>query len=135
MKSIMGISEFGRKAKMFDIAEELAKVRTSAAPQHTGTGDSDSENDSDDDDNENKEKDKESGDVKIKSKKDNDDDESGDSYDDLSDSDDDDKSNEALANRIPVTCEISMVHGTKTVLAMSCDPSGARLASGSIDSR
>lgn len=63
------------------------------------------------------------------------DDESADSYDDLSDSDDDDDSNVALVKKIPASHEVSMVHGTRSILALASDPSGARIASGSIDSR
>lgn len=70
-----------------------------------------------------------------RTKKKADDNESADSYDDLSDSEDDDESNAGLANRIPASHEVAMVHGTRSVLALASDPSGARLASGSIDSR
>lgn len=65
----------------------------------------------------------------------NDENESADSYDDLSDSEDDEDSNAGLANRIPASHEVSMVHATRSILALASDPSGARLASGSIDSR
>lgn len=63
------------------------------------------------------------------------DNESADSYDDLSDSEDDDESNVGLANRIPASHEVQMAHGPRSILALASDPSGARLASGSIDSR
>lgn len=56
---------------------------------------------------------------------------SEDSYDDLSDSDTEEDN---LLHQIPATHEVNMLHGAKTVMAMSCDPSGARLATGSIDS-
>lgn len=68
-------------------------------------------------------------------KKKTDDNDSDDSYNDLSDSEDDDDSNAGLANRIPASHEVQMVHGTRSILALASDPSGARLASGSIDSR
>lgn len=58
---------------------------------------------------------------------------SDDSYDDLSDSDNDESSNEALLRRIPASHEVNMQHGPKAILALAGDPSGARLASGSID--
>lgn len=61
--------------------------------------------------------------------------ESDDSYNDLSDSDEDEDSNESLVNKIPASHEVSMVHADRTILALASDPSGARLASGSIDSR
>lgn len=63
------------------------------------------------------------------------DDESADSYDDLSDSEEDEDSNAGLANRIPASHEVAMTHGPRSILALASDPSGARLASGSIDSR
>lgn len=113
----------------------MAKVRTSATKPatirtHAEKQGSDSDSDSDVDVNDGTK----TGVAKKKDGHDDEDDKSADSYDDLSDSDDDDESNTALANRIPVSCEVSMVHGTRTVLALACDPSGSRLASGSIDS-
>lgn len=53
--------------------------------------------------------------------------------DDDSASDDDDDTPEGLQKRIPYTHEVQMQHGTRAILAMAADPSGARLASGSID--
>lgn len=49
--------------------------------------------------------------------------------DDLSDSDDDDDSNSdaGLAKRIPATHEVGMQHGSRAILALAADPSGARL--------
>lgn len=56
---------------------------------------------------------------------------------DDSDSDDDDSDDEAeetdLEKRIPAGLEINLAHGTKTVSALSVDPSGARLVTGSLD--
>ncbi|CAG9792878.1 unnamed protein product [Diatraea saccharalis] len=53
-----------------------------------------------------------------------------DSYDELSGSDDEELT---LEKRIPNTHEVQMQHGSKAVVALSVDPSGARLATGSID--
>ncbi|XP_047344434.1 gastrulation defective protein 1 homolog [Vespa velutina] len=39
----------------------------------------------------------------------------------------------SLKEKIPCTHEVTMTHGTKAVIAIAADPSGARLASGSID--
>lgn len=121
----------------------MAKVRTSAAktaPIRSNAKKEDSDTNSDSDSEIKNEinygsNETDTGAAKKIDGNDDDDEKSADSYDDLSDSDDDDKSNTALANRIPVSCEVSMVHGTKTVSALACDPSGARLASGSIDSK
>ncbi|KAL4716947.1 hypothetical protein ACJJTC_012758 [Scirpophaga incertulas] len=52
-----------------------------------------------------------------------------DSYDDLSASDDEEQS---LEKRIPSSHEVEMHHGEKAIVALSVDPSGARLASGSV---
>ncbi|XP_020278179.1 gastrulation defective protein 1 homolog [Pseudomyrmex gracilis] len=38
-----------------------------------------------------------------------------------------------LKDKIPCSHEVSMIHGTKAVIAIAADPSGARLASGSVD--
>ncbi|XP_014238434.1 gastrulation defective protein 1 homolog [Trichogramma pretiosum] len=53
--------------------------------------------------------------------------------DDDDDSNEDDKEDEDLIKRIPCTHQVSMKHGTKAVTAIAADPSGARLASGSVD--
>jgi WD repeat-containing protein 70 len=38
-----------------------------------------------------------------------------------------------INKQFPATHEATLNHGTKSVTAMSCDPNGARLATGSID--
>ncbi|KOB73367.1 Gastrulation defective protein 1 [Operophtera brumata] len=58
------------------------------------------------------------------------DDEGSDSYDELSGSDDEDLS---YVKRIPQSHEVEMLHGSKAVVALAVDPSGARLATGSVD--
>lgn len=63
---------------------------------------------------------------------DSDDDDSDDDDDDSSGGSDDD-SPAGLLKRIPYTHEVQMQHGSRAILAMAADPSGARLASGSID--
>lgn len=52
---------------------------------------------------------------------------SNDDDDEEASSDDEEDDKETF---IPCSHEVSMVHGSKAVTAMSCDPSGARLASG-----
>ncbi|XP_032685468.1 gastrulation defective protein 1 homolog, partial [Odontomachus brunneus] len=49
------------------------------------------------------------------------------------DDDDDESSDDESSNKIPCTHEVTMTHGTKAVTAIAADPSGARLASGSVD--
>ncbi|KAL7307419.1 hypothetical protein TKK_0000598 [Trichogramma kaykai] len=52
---------------------------------------------------------------------------------DDSDSDKDDKNDEELIEKIPCTHQVLMKYGIKPVTAMAADPSGTRLASGSVD--
>lgn len=54
--------------------------------------------------------------------------------DDVDDVDDDDEEEEkSLIRKIPCSHEVTMNHGVKAVTAIAADPSGARLASGSMD--
>lgn len=132
IKDVMGISGFGRKAKQFDINEQIAKARVNAPKKSIPDP---SANDDDDDDADL------IGpmpppaipiDARKKSAVDSDDDSDG---NDSSDDDDEDTVDEQtrLNRKIPATHEVKMQHGTKAILALAADPSGARLASGSID--
>ena len=78
--------------------------------------------------------------TKNKSKKQSKD--SDDDSDDDDDDDDDDNDNSEngsddeggnLINKVPCSHEVTMHHGTKAITAIAADPSGARLASGSVD--
>ncbi|CAH1119828.1 unnamed protein product [Phaedon cochleariae] len=126
MKDVMGISTFGKKAKVFDIKEMIAQVKATAKevtkkPVEDVPADSEDSDDSDefigpplpqDLGGSNKET------TKAESK--------------ISDDDsEDDKEDDSLF--IPCSHEAQMTHGTKAVTAISVDPSGARLASGSVD--
>ncbi|KAG6457113.1 hypothetical protein O3G_MSEX010117 [Manduca sexta] len=144
--SVMGIKNFGKKAKNFNLQEMLEQARKTAqetskkkledpkpAPETAQKEDligpplpptltAKSQDSSDDDEDiigppvpPNL------GDEKTKDE---------DSYDELSDSDDDEVS---LEKRIPNSHEVEMHHGSKAVLGLAVDPSGARLATGSID--
>ncbi|XP_053618525.1 gastrulation defective protein 1 homolog [Plodia interpunctella] len=160
---VMGIKNFGKKAKNFDIDEMMVQAKKTASevnkrkleaelgaksnennkgeaddvigPLPPGTDEesnqNSTENDSEDDligptlpptmTQAETSKEKE-GKVKNSDEED--------SYDELSGSDDEDAS---LEKRIPNTHEVEMLHGTKAVVALAVDPSGARLATGSID--
>lgn len=132
MKNVMGISSFGKKAKSFDIKEMMAQVKQTArevTKQPEEDKLSDDSEDSEEDDDEligppipanltNPEV------TKSKPQKQNT------NSDSDSDEDDDDEGDKLF---IPCTHEASMTHGTKAVTAVSVDPSGARLASGSVD--
>ncbi|KAH8370051.1 hypothetical protein KR093_002035 [Drosophila rubida] len=136
LKEVMGISGFGRKAaKVFDINEQIAKARTAAPPAP--------EQAPDDDD----------GDVigplppgaadaaaaqpaasETKTKTAQTADGDADDVDDDEEPSDGDSDDEAsLPRRIPYTHEVQMQHGSRAVLALAGDPSGARIVSGSID--
>lgn len=141
MKEIMGISTFGKKAKSFDVQEMIAQVTKTArtitkpvevdaklleAREKADSNDSDDEDDfigppipsallPDATEPTIAEKPKE----KTKSK-------SADNSDEDSDTEEDEFF-------IPCSHEVAMTHGHKAVAAMSVDPSGARLASGSVD--
>ncbi|XP_030767738.1 gastrulation defective protein 1 homolog [Sitophilus oryzae] len=130
VKNVMGIISFGKKAKTFDIEEMMVQVKATARevtkpPEESKpVGDSDDDSDSDEDD-----------DLigppipkfftNNVRKVEKDDDESDSQTEDDSDTDN--------QHFIPLKHETSMQHGTKAVTAITVDPSGARLASGSVD--
>lgn len=148
LKRIMGLSGFGKKAKYFDVQEMLdniTKTMSTNRPKKseiicatTSTESEDSEEIT-----EGKEKDDDSDELigplpspvlsepemkprtSLKVSKDN----SNDSEDSENDSD----SDESELNEIPSSHEVTMTHGVKAVTAVAADPSGARLASGSVD--
>lgn len=145
MQKLMGITGFGKKAKSFDVQEMLenitktissnkatALVTDKSSDESTESKKNDNEEIDDDDDfigpplpsllpvssNAEKKKDVE----KKNDESDDDDDESSDTEEEV-----------MLSDKIPCTHEVSMTHGTKAVIAIAADPSGARLASGSVD--
>ncbi|KAM8712164.1 hypothetical protein ACLKA7_012653 [Drosophila subpalustris] len=134
LKEVMGISGFGRKAaKVFDINEQIAKARTVAPPVQEQqpeddedligplppTGDQKQSDDS-----------LATTEKQAKSESPQDGEEDNEDEDD-SEADSDDE--ESLPRRIPYTHEVQMQHGSRAVLALAGDPSGARIVSGSID--
>ncbi|EDW77124.1 uncharacterized protein Dwil_GK22197 [Drosophila willistoni] len=135
LKEVMGISGFGRKAaKVFDINEQIAKARVTRPGHHKKTAEKDEEEDNDDvigpqppSLNANAAENTKSSEDASEQSKEQDSDE--DSDDDGEDSDDE----QSLARRIPYTHEVQMQHGSRAVLALAGDPSGARVVSGSID--
>ncbi|VEN41924.1 unnamed protein product [Callosobruchus maculatus] len=125
MKEVMGISTFGKKAKTFDVAEMVKQVKETAK-QVTKKPEEDkpleSSEESEDDDligppvPQN---------LLPASQKEAEKNESAEESDDNPEDD--------IKLLIPCSHEVQMVHGTKAVTAISVDPSGARLASGSVD--
>lgn len=145
---VMGMSGFGKKAKQFDVLEQVAKAVRTTTPKVAEPTAPETDDDTDDDD----EADvigplptvvvvTPSGDAPEPSqatktdKPTNPDVDSDDSYNDLSDSDEEVEGEDGAdpQGKIPVTHEVVMRHGTKAITCLSGDASGARLASGSID--
>ncbi|XP_068754209.1 WD repeat-containing protein 70-like [Montipora capricornis] len=138
MEAMMGFSGFGKKAaKQFNVEDMFEKAKRSAM-ELSSRNQKESLRDSGDDESvpfvimppslsgnteamdENKKKGYDSDD-------DDDDDDDGDAEDD------NDNVNESIENRLPVSHEISLDHGSKTVSALGLDPSGSRLVTGGYD--
>lgn len=159
LKEVMGITGFGKKAKSFDVQEMLEHItktintnkamseKTKATDKETKIQLLEEAKSSDAADNENANDSKDEEDdfigppipqglenstlseqsTKVKDK-DDDDDES-----DEDDNESDTEEELKLKDKVPCSHEVTMTHGTKAVTAIAADPSGARLASGSID--
>ncbi|KAK5640646.1 hypothetical protein RI129_011457 [Pyrocoelia pectoralis] len=126
MKEVMGIANFGKKAKSFDIKEMMAQVTKTAKeitkPVEVARGSDSSSSDDDDDDDDDLigppiPKSFESVDISTVSK--------------VQDSDSD--AEQEMPHFIPCEHEAIMTHGNKAITSLTTDPSGARLASGSVD--
>ncbi|XP_072948241.1 gastrulation defective protein 1 homolog [Epargyreus clarus] len=142
---VMGIRNFGKKAKNFNVEDMIEQAKKNAQEvnkRKEETKSVETTESIDDDEDEligppippqllapGPEKPKDVKDQRPDSteeeKKSGDD-----SYDELSGSDDEELT---LEKRIPNTHEVEMHHGTKAVVALAVDPSGARLATGSVD--
>lgn len=161
LNRIMGMSSFGKKAKCFDVQEMMKNItKTISINSKTKQkiiSDTNEENDIpgtsklhvENPDNNNDEEDDDivgpmpppppppssssSSEIQDKTKytlkKNNSD---SDSDSDSSDSESDSEETN-LINKIPCSHEVTMTHGTKAITAIAADPSGARLASGSVD--
>lgn len=151
VKKIMGISGFGKKAKTFDVKEMMENITKTISTNSGLTkkidqtdvqipGDkeksipraSEDEEDSDDDEDEiigplpPPISSSESSSSVIKKSKEK-------PEDSDSDNDDDEEEEPEESHFIPCSHEISLTHGIKAITAIAADPSGARLASGSLD--
>ncbi|EZA50084.1 hypothetical protein DMN91_006312 [Ooceraea biroi] len=163
IKKLMGISGFGKVAKSFDIQEMMENItktininKAAALEREKSSDDSveskkDDDNDGDNNDHHDNNDDSDDDDFigppippELTSDKEEVRNAAGKkrNTDDSDDNDDDDDNNEqasdaeeemTLSERIPCTHEVTMTHGTKAVIAIAADPSGARLASGSVD--
>ncbi|KAF5307844.1 hypothetical protein FQR65_LT18316 [Abscondita terminalis] len=121
MREVMGISTFGKKAKSFDIKEMMAQVTKTAKEisKPLEKSESESEDDSDDD---------LIGPPIPKSFESS-------AQQSAADEVNSDSDNEIEEGGVFIPCshEAFMTHGTKAITALSADPSGARLSSGSVD--
>ncbi|RVE46659.1 hypothetical protein evm_008671 [Chilo suppressalis] len=152
VQQVMGIKNFGKKAKNFDLEAMVNEARKNAQEANKKRLEEEAAKASEPPDEEDDDEDvigplppsskvqeeeigppcptKLSGTGKVDKLKESKSDTDEDSYDELSGSDDEELT---LEKRIPNTHEVQMQHGTKAVVALSVDPSGARLATGSID--
>ncbi|XP_317237.4 gastrulation defective protein 1 homolog [Anopheles gambiae] len=148
LQEVMGISGFGRKqAKQFDINEMIQKAKQNApkaAVDEKAIIDPDDERKGkdDDDDDEEEEEDEMIGPVPTaagggatdsRRKKAHKEEDDSDDDDDDDDEEDDEFDEDAPINKLPHSHEVEMRHGSKAVIALASDPSGVRLASGSMD--
>jgi len=150
MQKLMGITGFGKKAKSFDVQEMLENITKTISSNKPATlaadkspdksteeskkNDNEESDDDDDDDDDfigpplpsslsvGSDATKEKKEKEKRKDESDDDDESSDAEEEVT-----------LRDKIPCTHEVSMNHGTKAVIAIAADPSGARLASGSVD--
>ncbi|EFA12723.1 gastrulation defective protein 1 homolog [Tribolium castaneum] len=124
MQEVMGISSFGKKAKNFDVQEMMEQVKATAREitKNPELSEQASEESEDDDDliGPPIPPDLNSGGPQSETAT-------------KSQSSDSEEEEEPKKLFIPCTSEVVMTHGTKAVTAVSVDPSGARLASGSVD--
>ncbi|XP_024878843.1 gastrulation defective protein 1 homolog [Temnothorax curvispinosus] len=156
MQKLMGITGFGKKAKSFDVQEMLENITKTISSNKAAVVEKErsdevaeskedevSDDDDDDDDDDfigppipslpvTSEAIKDSIAEKKKVEK-NESDDDDDDDDDKESSDTEGEEELTLRDKIPCSHEVSMTHGTKAVIAIAADPSGARLASGSID--
>lgn len=130
MEAMMGFSGFGKKtAKQFNVDDMFEKAKRTAM-EISRSRQKDSPEDYNDDEPAPfvimppSASDSKTLDGNKKETDDSDD-------DDDNDEDDDDK--KSIESRIPVSHEISLDHGNKTVSAVALDPSGSRLVTGSYD--
>jgi len=153
IKKLMGISSFGKTAKSFDIQEMMENItrtinsnKVAAFEKEKSDENIESKRDNEKKDNDDISDDDDDDDdviigppvpsllaksdtkeVKNTTKQSDDDD------NDHDNEDSDIEEEMTLYEKIPCTHDVTMIHGTKAVIAIAADPSGARLASGSVD--
>ncbi|KAK6635610.1 hypothetical protein RUM44_000864 [Polyplax serrata] len=132
ISKLMGFSDFGQKtAKKFNVEEmvQLAlKNKSNIIPEKPQVDEQKEESDSED----------EIGpaipeEFKIKNSTTENDVTKLDEKDSNKDSDSEDEDSVLAQKKLPITQEALMQHGSKAVVALTADPSGVRLVSGSVD--
>lgn len=134
MEAVMGFSGFGKKAaKQFNVEDMFEKAKRTAMEMSSSR-----QRESPMDTIDNNEEPApfvimppSSSNVKKPDRNKGND--SDDDDDDNDDSEDDENAKESIEKRIPISHEISLDHGNKTVSALALDPSGSRLVTGSYD--
>ncbi|XP_015514548.2 gastrulation defective protein 1 homolog [Neodiprion pinetum] len=153
LQEVMGMTSFGKKAKCFDVQEMLdniTKTVRSSKPVHSVPILSQQIHKSDNASSaidEKKKTDRTNIDIEPSSvvppnakhqnpsicDQANNSDDDDDEDEDVNNSDDSEDRQNTSSNKIPCSHEVEMHHGLKAVIAIAADPSGARLASGSVD--
>ncbi|XP_012259386.2 gastrulation defective protein 1 homolog [Athalia rosae] len=150
LQEVMGMTSFGKKAKSFDIQEMLDNITktvrltksshtqsANVTTNHPLETESRSTDKKESKKNNRKESPEPSSSTLVKNNYTSDskivDSDEDENEDDGNDSDGSDIGQTSETNKIPCSHEIEMHHGTKAVIAVAADPSGARLASGSVD--
>ncbi|XP_031554447.1 WD repeat-containing protein 70-like isoform X2 [Actinia tenebrosa] len=131
MAAMMGFSGFGKKqALKFNVEEMFEKARSTAKQVSMAATIKESSQVDDNDEGPSvmlppwmERKEEKASTSKLETKDDDDDDED--------DEDDDDK--EEVENRLPISHEVVLQHGSKTISAITLEPSGSRLLTGSHD--
>ncbi|XP_043288250.1 gastrulation defective protein 1 homolog [Venturia canescens] len=144
LEKVMGMTSFGKRAQSFDVGEMVESITKSLSSSRNAREKQQTE------DSENEEKEAASEEVsatenckenKTRGKAvDSDSDEGSSDEDSNSDDNSEGENSEEGKKRvgrksikIPCTDQVTMVHGRKAITAVASDPSGARLASGSVD--
>lgn len=120
IQNLMGITSFGKKAKSFDVQELMEQMIKSTKAEIPQTPVEEESDDDDDDD---------LIGPPVPTDLENSTSEKG-ALEKESDSESDAEDSQVF---IPHSQEATMIHGNKAVTALNLDPSGARLATGSVD--
>lgn len=138
LEKVMGMTAFGKRAQSFDVGEMVESITKSMSnarsknsrENRVQAGEPETEvegrivTSDQGEGNKSRESSEDESDSRVR------DEESDDSEDD---EEEEDEKTEGGRMRIPCSSEVTMVHGRKAITAVAADPSGARLASGSVD--